>query len=246
MTAMSSSAIRTDDLTRDFGPVRALDGVTLDVPAGIVFGLLGPNGSGKTTLIRLLLGLIEPDRGRATVLGHDPRSAGQAVRERCGVLLEHCGLYERLTAEQNLDMFARFWRLEPGARRGRIHEVLAQLELWDRRADIVGTWSRGMKQKLAIARAMLHRPTLVFLDEPTAGLDALAARTLREDLARLASSGGATVFLTTHNLAESERLCAKVAVIRRGQIVADGSPAALRGARASLEDAFLDLMETSS
>lgn len=180
------------------------------------------------------------------MLGHDTREDGQAIRERCGVLLEHCGLYERLTAEQNLDLFARFWRLDAAARRDRLHEALAQVGLWDRRADLVGTWSRGMKQKLAIARAMLHRPTLVFLDEPTAGLDALAARALRDDLAKLASAGSATVFLTTHNLAEAERLCARVAMIRRGRVVAQGTPAALRGAHASLEDAFVDLMEASS
>lgn len=243
---MSTYAIRTSDLTRDFGPVRAVDAVVLDVPAGIVFGLLGPNGSGKTTLIRLLLGLIEPTRGHAQVLGYDTLDDGQAIRERCGVLLEHCGLYERLTAEQNLDLFARFWHLDAAARRDRIHAVLTPLELWHRRTDIVGTWSRGMKQKLAIARAMLHRPTLVFLDEPTAGLDALAARALRDDLARLASSDGATVFLTTHNLAEAERLCARVAIIRQGRIIATGTPAELRGARASFEEAFVDLLEASS
>lgn len=242
---MSGDAIRTSDLTRDFGPVRAIDGVTLDVPAGIVFGLLGPNGAGKTTLIRLLLGLIEPTRGRAEVLGYDTLDDGQAIRERCGVLLEHCGLYERLTAEQNLDLFARFWHLDANARRDRIQAVMTPL-LWHRRTDIVGTWSRGMKQKLAIARAMLHRPTLVFLDEPTAGLDALAARALRDDLARLASSDGATVFLTTHNLAEAERLCARVAIIRHGRIIAAGTPAELRGAHASFEDAFVDLLEASS
>jgi ABC-2 type transport system ATP-binding protein len=243
---MTNPAIQTRDLARNFGAVRAVDDVTLDVPRGVVFGLLGPNGSGKTTLIRLLLGLIEPTRGHAEVLGHDTIADGQAIRERSGVLLEHCGLYERMTAEQNLDLFARFWRLDAGLRRTRVREVLAQLDLSHRRHEVVAGWSRGMKQKLAIARAMIHRPALIFLDEPTGGLDPLAARDLRADLARLVAAEGVTVFLTTHNMAEAERLCSHVAMIRKGRLIAAGAPAELRGSRGSLEEAFVDLMEVTS
>jgi ABC-2 type transport system ATP-binding protein len=235
-------AIRTARLTRDFGDIRALDGVTLDVPAGSIFGLLGPNGAGKTTLIRVLLGLMEPTSGEAEVLGLPVSTASAAIRAQSGALLEHCGLYERLTAEQNLDLYARFWNMPAEERVARIGHVLSRMELWDRRRDIVSSWSRGMKQKLAIARAMFHQPPLLFLDEPTAGLDSIAARALRAGLTKLTAGGGVTVFLTTHNLAEVEQICSDAAIINRGRIVRVGSPSALRGSKASLEDAFVELV----
>ena len=221
-------AIRTEGLTREFGTLRAVDGVSLEVPAGAIFGFLGPNGSGKTTTIRLLLGLLEPTRGSASVLGHDTRTEAGAIRERCGALLEHSGLYERMTAEDNLEFYARVWHLPEAARRERVRDLLTGLGLWDRRHEIVGQWSRGMKQKLAVARALLHHPDLVFLDEPTAGLDPIAAAALRDDLTGLARREGVTVFLTTHNLAEAEKLCDQVAVIRSGRLVAVGRPDELR------------------
>ena len=235
MTHSSSNgyALRTDGLTRDFKTVRAVDGLTIEVPSGIVFGFLGPNGSGKTTTIRLLLGLLEPTAGRAEVLGRDVARDGAAREDRSGALLEHPGLYERLTAEQNLDFYGRVWRLPAAERRARVRELLEPLGLWDRRREIVGTWSRGMKQKLAVARTLLHRPRLVFLDEPTAGLDPVASAALRDDLARLAASEGVTVFLTTHHLAEAERLCALVAVIRQGRLLAVGHPDTLRARSSS-------------
>jgi ABC-2 type transport system ATP-binding protein len=160
-------AIHTRDLTRDFGALRAVDELSLDVPTGVIFGFLGPNGSGKTTTIRLLLGLLEPTAGVADVLGHDTRTDAGAIRERCGALLEHPGLYERMTAQDNLDFYARVWRLSSVERQARVRELLTGLDLWERRREIVGAWSRGMKQKLAVARTLLHRPALVFLAEPT-------------------------------------------------------------------------------
>ncbi len=220
--------IRTEGLTREFGTLRAVDGLTIEVPAGIVFGFLGPNGSGKTTTIRLLLGLLEPTSGRAEVLGHDVARESAAVRERSGALLEHPGLYERLSAEDNLDFYGRVWGMRPDARAARIRELLSHLGLWERRSEVVGNWSRGMKQKLAVARALLHRPSLVFLDEPTAGLDPVASAALRSDLEGLAAREGTTVFLTTHNLTEAERLCSLVAVIRAGRLLAVGHPDELR------------------
>jgi ABC-2 type transport system ATP-binding protein len=229
----SGLAIRTDRLTRDFGAVRALDSLSIEVPKGIVFGFLGPNGAGKTTAIRLLLGLLASSDGTAEVLGLDVRRHGGSVRERCGALLEHPGLYERLTAYDNLDFYARAWHLPKQTRQERIRELLTRFSLWDRRDDPVGRWSRGMKQKLAVARAVLHRPELVFLDEPTSGLDPVATAGLREDLATLAAQEGVTVFLTTHNLNEAERLCAQVGVIRGGKLLALGSPATLRARRES-------------
>lgn len=228
MTSSARPAIRLDALTRDFGAAHALDALTLEVPAGVIFGFLGPNGAGKTTTINLLLGLLEPTAGRAEVLGLDPWRDGNAVRAQTGAVLEHTGIYEALTAEDNLEFYARAWRLTPGERRERIRELLDTMELWERRRDKAGTWSRGMQQRLALARALLHRPALVFLDEPTAGLDVMAATAVRADLAALAGRDGTTIFLTTHNMAEAERLCALVGVIRSGRLVAVGSPDELR------------------
>ncbi len=225
---MIASAIRTENLSRRFGATVALDDLSLEVPRGIVFGFLGPNGAGKTTTIRLLLGLLEPSGGRAEVLGYDTRSQAAEIRLRTGALLEHHGLYERLTAEDNLDFYGRVWHLPAAERRARIRELLEHFGLWERRHENVGKWSRGMKQKLAVARALLHRPAMVFLDEPTAGLDPVAAAALRDDLAALVHREGATVFLTTHNLAEAEKLCGQVGVIRQGRLLAVGHPDELR------------------
>jgi len=228
---MTEPAIRTENLSRHFETVRAVDGLTLEVPAGIVFGFLGPNGSGKTTTIRLMLGLLEPTSGRAEVLGYDTRHQADEVRLRSGALLEHSGLYERLSAENNLEFYARVWRIPIADRRARIQELLTHLGLWERRKETVKNWSRGMKQKLAVARSLLHRPSLIFLDEPTAGLDPIAAAALREDLAALAAREGVTVFLTTHNLSEAEKLCSQVGVIRQGKLLAVGHPDELRSGR---------------
>ena len=225
---MPAAIIRAERLTRAFGRVRAVDGLDLEVPPGIVFGFLGPNGAGKTTTIRLLLGLLEPTDGRAEVLGHDTKTAAGGIRERVGALLEHHGLYERLSAEDNLAFYARVWRLGAAARRARVRELLEPLGLWERRREAVGRWSRGMKQRLAVARALLHRPALLFLDEPTAGLDPVAAASLRDELASLVAREGVTVFLTTHNLAEAERLCQRVGVIKQGRLVAVGHPDELK------------------
>jgi len=219
---MSDIVIRATKLGRDFKTVTALEALDLEVPAGIVFGFLGPNGAGKTTTIRLLLGLLEPTRGRAEVLGRDVASHGPEVRALSGALLEQSGLYERLSAADNLEYYGRIWRLAASERRARIRELLSHFGLWDRRAEPAGLWSRGMKQKLAVARALLHRPRLVFLDEPTAGLDPVAAASLRDDLAALAAREGTTIFLTTHNLDEAERLCHRVAIIRAGRLLAEG------------------------
>ncbi|NLG83900.1 MAG: ABC transporter ATP-binding protein [Firmicutes bacterium] len=225
---MTEAAIKTTDLTKEFRGLRAVDGLDLEVPRGIVFGFLGPNGAGKTTTIRLLLGLIAPTAGRAEVLGFDTRTEACEIRARVGALLEHDGLYERLSAEDNLEFYARIWRLPPQARRDRIKEILTHFGLWERRRERTGALSRGMKRKLAVARAVLHRPPLVFLDEPTSGLDPVAAASLREDLRSLAEREGATVFLTTHNLDEAEKICALVGVIHKGRLLAVGSPEELK------------------
>lgn len=225
---MPIHAIRTDRLSRAFGAVHAVDELTLEVPPGAIFGFLGPNGAGKTTTIRLLLGLLEPDKGSAEVLGYDTRTQAAEIRARCGALLEYSGIYERLSVEDNLDFYGRAWRLPAADKRSRIQALLTHLGLWERRKQLAGTWSRGMKQKLAIARALLHRPELIFLDEPTAGLDPVAAAALRDDLASLSQKEGVTVFLTTHNLAEAEKLCQQAAIIQDGRLLAVGSLNQLR------------------
>ena len=225
---MMDYVIRTTGLSRDFVSTRALDGLTIEVPKGIVFGFLGPNGSGKTTTIRILLGLLEPTSGSAEVLGFDTRRNPDDIRLRCGSLLEHAGIYEGLSAEDNLQLYGRIWNLSEPERRSRIKELLQSFGLWDRRKDAAGTWSHGMKKKLAVARAMLHRPAILFLDEPSAGLDPVAAAGLRDELASVVRSEGVTVFLTTHNLAEAEKLCSRVAVIRQGRLLAEGPPDQLR------------------
>jgi ABC-2 type transport system ATP-binding protein len=227
------NAIQTDQLTRSFGTLKAVDRLTIEVPRGTVYGFLGPNGSGKTTTIRLLLGLLDPDQGSSQVMGFDSRKQSGEVRARCGALLEHHGLYERLSAAENLDYYGRIWHMSKVDREKRTRELLEPLDLYDRRKEPIGRWSRGMKQKLAVARTLMHRPDLIFLDEPTAGLDPVASVALREDLARLVAREGITIFLTTHNLVEAEKLCTNVGVISRGQLLATGSPSELRSRTAA-------------
>ncbi len=222
------TAIRTENLTRDFETVRAVDGLSLEVPAGTIFGFLGPNGAGKTTTLNLLLGLLEPTHGRAEVLGFDTQTEADEIRACTGALLEHSGLYEQLTAEDNLEFYGRVYRMPAAERQARIRKLLTNIGMWERRRERVDTWSKGMKQKLALARAMLHYPPLVFLDEPTAGLDVMSATDVRDDLEALVAREGVTVFLTTHNMVEAERLCSQVAVIRQGKLVAVGNPDELR------------------
>ncbi len=248
---MNTYAIVTENLSRDFGNVHAVKDLTLDVPAGIVFGFLGPNGAGKTTTIRLLLGLLSPTTGSARVLGYDIVAQADEIRARTGALLEHHGLYERMTAEDNLEFYGRIYHLPASQRKARIRELLEHMGLWERRGDLVGNWSRGMKQKLAVARTLLSKPALVFLDEPTAGLDPVASAALRDDLAGLAGKEGVTIFLNTHNLAEAEKLCQQVGVIREGKLLAmgtvedlrqdSGNPSAVIIGRGFNEDVLADL-----
>jgi len=224
----SELAIYAHNLTKEFESVQALDNLSLEIPPGIIFGFLGPNGAGKTTTIRLLLGLLEPTSGIAQVLGFDTQTQADQIRTRTGALLEHSGIYEQMSAEDNLEFYGRTFLMSQTDRRTRIQELLSEMGLWERRKNRVGTWSRGMKQKLALARTMLHRPKLILLDEPTAGLDVQAAVSVREDLAALASREQVTIFLTTHNMTDAEKLCQQVAVIREGKLIAQGSPAELQ------------------
>ncbi len=223
-----ATIIKTENLTRNFGSLCAVNNLTLTIQEGTIFGFLGPNGAGKTTTIRLLLGILEPTSGKAEVLGMNTKQQSDQIRAATGVLLEHDGLYERLSAEDNLEFFARAWNMPPANRHARTQELLTHFGLYDRRKEIVSTWSKGMKRKLALARTMLHKPTLLFLDEPTAGLDPIASAALREDLSTLAANEKVTIFLTTHNLSEAENLCDEIGVISKGKLVAAGTLDELR------------------
>ncbi len=218
--------IRATGLGRRFGSLWAIRGMDLEVFRGEVLGLLGPNGAGKTTTVRLLTALIEPTEGRASVDGLDVTEGAEEVRGRVGILTETPGLYEKLSATANLEFFGRLYGIEAAARASRIEHYLRLFSLWDRRDDVAGNLSKGMKQKLAIARALLHDPPVVFLDEPTAALDPEAAYVVREAIETLRSSGR-TIVLATHNLDEADRLCDRVAFVRGGLLRVD-SPAGLR------------------
>jgi ABC-2 type transport system ATP-binding protein len=216
--------IETRELTRRFGDVLAVDRLTLSVHPGEIFGFLGPNGAGKTTTLRMLAALIEPTSGEATVAGLRLGKDDNRLRARIGFLTETPGMYDRLSAEANLAYFAHLYDVQDVA--GRVEHYLRWLGLWDQRFEPAGTLSKGMRQKLAIARALLHDPPLLFLDEPTSALDPEAAHLVREFIAGLRREGR-TILLCTHNLDEADRLCDRVGVFKQRLLALD-SPAALR------------------
>ena len=216
--------IATQSLTKDFDSTRAVDNLTITVHAGEVFGLLGPNGAGKTTTIRMLAALIGPSSGQATVAGYRVGKDDEQIRRSVGILTETPGMYEGLSALRNLSFYARMY--EVADVEGQVEKYLRMLGLWDRRFELVGTFSKGMRQKLAIARALLHEPKVLFLDEPTSGLDPQMARTVRDFIQELRGEGR-TIVLTTHNLDVADRLCDRIGVIRSRLLILD-SPAALR------------------
>lgn len=243
---MSQAVIMTEGLMRRFGDVLAVDGLTFEVEAGEVFGFLGHNGAGKTTTVRLLNGVLAPSGGEARVLGLDPAQDGPALRLRTGVLTETPSLEERLTARENLSIHAELFGVPPADVAQRINTMLETFGLAERADENVGGYSKGMKQRLALARALLHEPELLFLDEPTGGLDPVATRQVHRLIQELSQERGRTVFLCTHNLAEAQKLCDRVAVLEQGRVVALGTPTALArqfAARAQLEievDAWSD------
>jgi ABC-2 type transport system ATP-binding protein len=235
VTAPASStttipAIRAVGLGRRFGDRWAVEDLDLELKPGEVFGLLGPNGAGKTTTVRMLAGLIAPSVGRGAIDGIDVATDPEAVRARIGILTETPGLYDRLTARQNLEFFGQLHGMSRTVRDERIERLLRLFELWDRQDGLAGTFSKGMKQKLAIARALLHDPSVLFLDEPTSGLDPEAAFVVREAIESLRSSGR-TIVLATHNLDEAERLADRIGFLR-GRLLRVDSPARLRDASA--------------
>jgi ABC-2 type transport system ATP-binding protein len=214
------TVLRTEKLTKRFGTLVAVDGVDLEVREGEVFGYLGPNGAGKTTTLRLLCALIAPTSGTAEVAGYRLGRDDQQIRAAVGILTELPGLYERQSAWDNLTFYATLYGLDGPTGRAQAERFLRLMGLWDRRSEAVATFSRGMKQKMAIARAALHEPRIMFLDEPTTGLDPDAAKTVREFIIALRGEGR-TVFLCTHNLDEADRLCDRIAFFRHKVIRID-------------------------
>ncbi|MDE3112800.1 MAG: ABC transporter ATP-binding protein [Chloroflexota bacterium] len=212
--------LRTEGLTKRFGKLLAVDGLDIEVHEGEVFGFLGPNGAGKTTTLRLLCALVAPSGGGAEVAGLRLGRDDARIRASVGILTEHPGLYERLSAADNLRFFAALYGLSGREMEARVERYLELMGLGAQRDIPVATFSRGMKQKMAIARAALHEPRILFLDEPTTGLDPDAARTVRDLIVSLAKEGR-TVFLCTHNLDEADRLCDRIAFFRRSVIRID-------------------------
>lgn len=224
---MGPIAIETEGLTRQFSGRTAVDNLNLIIPAGKVFGFLGPNGAGKTTTVRMLTTLIAPTSGTAQVAGHRLGENDEALRRAVGILTETPGLYDRLSARQNLTFFAQLYDLDGRTAARQTERYLRMLELWERRDDPVGGFSRGMRQKLAIARALLHEPEIIFLDEPTVGLDPQSRIALWEILGELQDEGQ-TVLVTTHRMEEADEHCDRLAIMDRGRILAVDTPQQLK------------------
>jgi len=221
---MNNTIIYTKNLTKSFGDNLAVDRLSLEIPAGEVFGLLGPNGAGKTTTIRMLSALIAPSSGEASVAGYQVGKQDYQIRKSVGILTETPGLYNQLSAERNLSFFAKLYEVEDIPEQ--VERYLRMLGLWERRHEAVGTFSKGMRQKLAIARALLHEPKVLYLDEPTSGLDPEASRIVREFIVELRQEGR-TIIICTHNLSEADRLCDRIAVFRSSLLALD-TPTNLR------------------
>ncbi len=224
---MSTPMIQIDQLTKEFAGVLAVDNVSFAVSEGAIYGLLGPTGAGKTTVIQLLLGLITPTSGSAQVLGYNVLTDAAAIRGHTGALMSEIGLYEQLSAEYNLDFYGRIWHVPAADRKVRIRELLTYFDLWERRTELVHSWSQPMKVRLGLARMLLHRPSLVFVDAPTAGLEPDAVGGLYADLVRLARNEGLTVLMTSDNPAEAGMICHRLGVLSEGRLVVEGEPADL-------------------
>jgi len=221
------NAIEVSDLTKHYGDVKAVDGVSFKVARGEFFGLLGPNGAGKTTTIRMLTGLTKPSSGTAKVAGRDCIREALAVKQRIGVVSEVSNLYNEMSAWDNLMFIGELYGVDKLTREARAKQLLEAFQLYQRRNDHLAHYSKGMKRRVRIAAALLHRPEVLFLDEPTSGLDVQSSRLIRS-LVREFNREGVTVFLTTHYIEEADQLCDRVAIVRDGKIVVEGSPEKLK------------------
>ncbi len=221
--------IRVQGLTKYYGDFLAVDHISFEVHQGEIFGFLGPNGAGKTTTQRMLTTLLEPTEGRIVINGHDLARDPYPIKRQMGLVPEESNVYTELTAWDNLMFTARLYRVPRSERAARARELLETFDLWKKRDVKVENYSKGMRRRLSIAMAIIHRPTLLFLDEPTPGLDAQSTRTIR-GLIRQLNDAGTTVFLTTHQIEEANQLCDRVAIINHGQIAAIDTPERLKQA----------------
>lgn len=222
-------SIEACDLVRTFNGFIAVENLSFSVEEGEIFGLLGPNGAGKTTTIRMLSALLSPSSGRAVVGGYDVHEDALKVREIIGVLTESPSLYGRLTALENMEFFAKAYGVtNKSTRDGKIHELLDLFQLWDRRDDHVGQYSKGMRQKLAIARALIHSPEILYMDEPTSGLDPKSSKDIRDLMEELTENQHQTILLSTHRLEDAEKLCDRVLIINKGRPITVATPGDLR------------------
>jgi len=235
--------IKVENLVKKFGEVTAVDTVSFDVAAGEIFAFLGPNGAGKTTTIKMLTTLLRPTSGSIEIDGLDPAKQSNEARKRFGIVFQDPSLDQELTAEENMDLHGVLYHVPRKERHERTEMLLNLFELWDRRKDYVKTFSGGMKRRLEIARGFLHTPRILFLDEPTLGLDPQSRNQLWTHVKNLNETEGVTVFLTTHYMDEAERVAERIAVIDHGKIIAQGSPDELKQQTEtdSLEAAFLAL-----
>ncbi len=219
--------IHTQNLGKQFDSFWAVDGINLDVEAGEVLALLGPNGAGKTTTVRMLTSILHPSRGTATIAGYDVVRDATQVRGKVGVLTEQHGLYGRMRADEYLDFFGQLYGMSLATRQNRVRRLLENFGLYPDRKRRIGEYSKGMRQKLALARALLHEPPILLLDEPTSAMDPESARLVRDAIRELRSASRA-IIICSHNLAEAEELADKIAIIRRGLIIAQGAPETLK------------------
>ncbi|HUE68017.1 MAG TPA: ATP-binding cassette domain-containing protein [Candidatus Acidoferrum sp.] len=242
---MTQSAVRVDRLEKQLGPNKVLRGISFDARSGEIFGLLGPNGAGKTTTLRIICTLLALDAGSVEVLGFDTRVAPQEVRRRVGVVTAEIGIYPRLTARENIAYFAELTGVLDGNLGRQVDAVVDRLDMASFANQRAESLSSGQKQKVAIARAIVHDPPVLMFDEPTSNLDVLASREIREFMVESRGRGKCVIF-STHVLHDAERLCDRVTIIHQGRVVASGTTGEVRGEHQDLEDSFLALVEAAT
>jgi sodium transport system ATP-binding protein len=238
---VSPAAVTVDRLEKSLGKNKVLRGISFEANSGEIFGLLGPNGAGKTTTLRIICTLLAPDAGSVEVLGFDTRTAPEEVRRRVGVVTAEIGVYARLSARENIAYFAELSGVVDGDLSRRVDAVIDRLDMSSFAKQRAESLSSGQKQKVAIARAIVHDPDILMFDEPTSNLDVLASREIREFMGESRGRGKCVIF-STHVLHDAERLCDRVTILHQGSVVATGTTAEVRGSRRDLEDAFLELV----
>jgi len=238
---LTQPAVSVERLEKTLGKNMVLRGISFEAQPGEIFGLLGPNGAGKTTTLRLIATLLSPDAGSIEVLGFDTRTAPEEVRRRVGVVTADIGVYPRLSARENIAYFAQLSGLDGRELKSRVGAVIERLDIDSFAGQRAESLSSGQKQKVAIARAIVHDPPLLMFDEPTSNLDVLASREVREFMVESKGRGKCVIF-STHVLHDAERLCDRITILHQGEVVASGSTAEVRGNRPELEDAFLNLV----